>query len=82
MTLNTIEPGQHVIVEAIDGVGAFRRRLMELGVLPGTAIVRTGQAPFGDPLTFRVRGAVLCLRRREAATVRVTDSESLRVAAK
>ena len=73
MRLDELEPGESAVVEAVEGKGPFRRRLLELGVVPGTPIERTGQAPLGDPLNFRVRGAVICLRRTEAATVRLTD---------
>lgn len=66
-----LDPGQIAVITEVGGHGSFRRRLMEMGVLPGTTVVRTGQAPFGDPLSFRVRHAVLSLRRTEAATVGV-----------
>ncbi|MEZ4236107.1 MAG: FeoA family protein [Myxococcota bacterium] len=69
MTLDQLLPGQFAQIAAVGGVGAFRRRLLELGLLPGTEIERTGQAPLGDPLSFRVRGAVLCLRRVDAAVI-------------
>lgn len=69
MRLSELEPGNSGVVQAVEGSGPFRRRLLELGVLPGTRIQRTGQAPLGDPLNFRVRGAVICLRRAEADTV-------------
>ena len=69
MTLDRLEPGRTARVVSVGGQGHFRRRLLELGLLPGTDVVRTGQAPLGDPLTFRVRGAVLGLRRHEACNV-------------
>lgn len=69
MTLDELPQGQRALIAAITGGGPFRRRLLELGLLPGTPVVRTAQAPFGDPKTFLVRGAVLALRRREAALV-------------
>jgi Fe2+ transport system protein FeoA len=71
MTMDRLGSGQAARVLKVGGVGAFRRRLLELGVLPGTEVVRTGQAPLGDPLSFRVRGAVLCLRRDQAAAIEV-----------
>ncbi|MCA9571210.1 MAG: ferrous iron transport protein A, partial [Myxococcales bacterium] len=40
-----------------------------LGLVDGTRIVRQGAAPLGDPLTYRVRGAVLALRRDDASRV-------------
>lgn len=71
ITMDQLLPGEFATVTDVSGDGAFRRRLLELGVLPGTLVTRTGQAPLGDPLSFRIRGAVLCLRRREASTIAV-----------
>ena len=71
MTMDQLRPGELAVVTDVAGQGAFRRRLLELGVLPGTTVTRTGQAPLGDPLSFRIRGAVLCLRREEASTIAV-----------
>lgn len=82
MRLDELAPGQQATVSSIGGRGPFRRRLLELGLLPGTVIQRTGQAPLGDPLSYRVRGAVLCLRRREAATILIDDTPAMDVAAK
>lgn len=72
MQLDQLEPGQTATVMAISGHGSFRRRLLELGLVAGTPITRQGSAPLGDPLTYRVRGAVLALRRSDAKTVDVT----------
>lgn len=72
MTLDQLLAGQRAKILAIDGAGTFRRRLLELGLLPGTDVERTGQAPLGDPVSYRVRGAVLCLRREDARIVSVS----------
>ena len=77
MTLDQLQPGDVADVTVVGGQGPFRRRLMELGIIPGTPVERTGQAPMGDPLTFRVRGAVLCLRRTEAVTIEVDRARAL-----
>ncbi len=69
MTLDNLAPGHAATIARISGERAFRRRLLELGLLPGTRIERTGQAPLGDPLTFRIRGAVIGLRRVDARAV-------------
>jgi ferrous iron transport protein A len=69
MTLAELRPGQVARVTEVRGEGPFRRRLLELGLLPGTSVLRTAQSPFGDPLSFRVRGAVLCLRRCDAESI-------------
>lgn len=72
MTLDRLPPGQSATVRAVGGAGVFRRRLLELGLLPGTQVLRTGQAPLGDPLSFRVRGTLLSIRRADAALVEVS----------
>lgn len=69
MRLDELAVGETGAIRTIGGEGVFRRRLLELGLVPGTPIVRTGQAPLGDPLTFRVRGTVLALRRTDAARI-------------
>lgn len=72
MTLDQLSPGQTATIAGIDGAGSFRRRLLELGLVVGTPITREGSAPLGDPLTYRVRGAVLALRRADASSVRLS----------
>ncbi|MBP8809598.1 MAG: ferrous iron transport protein A [Kofleriaceae bacterium] len=68
-----LEVGQRVAVaiEAVDGERGFRRRLLELGLCPGTTVRVTNVAPLGDPLEIEVRGGRLSIRRDEAAQIRV-----------
>jgi ferrous iron transport protein A len=75
-SLDQLPVGEEARIAAVAGRGPFRRRLLELGLLPGTPIRRVGQAPLGDPLSFRVRGAVICLRRAEAATIGLHPDEA------
>lgn len=76
MTLAELPCGQIGHVVEVRGDRTFRRRLFELGLLPGTPVERTPQSPFGDPLSFRVRGAVLCLRRSDAQTIGISIGEA------
>jgi ferrous iron transport protein A len=63
--------GDVATIEHVGGDRAFRRRLMELGLVPGTRVELVGVAPLGDPLELLVRGASLSIRRADAAEVRV-----------
>ncbi len=63
--------GQAVIVDEVGGDRGFRRRIMEMGLVPGTAVRVVAVAPLGDPLTLELRGGRLSIRKREAAQVRV-----------
>ena len=55
----------------VGGSRAFRRRLMEMGLVPGTAIEVVNVSPLGDPLELSVRGCRISIRRREAESVLV-----------
>ena len=63
--------GRVVTVAAVDGARAFRRRLLEMGLVPGTAVRIVTVAPLGDPLRIEVRGGQWSIRRAEAAQILV-----------
>lgn len=71
MNLSQASVGQIVEVEHVGGERAFRRRLMELGLVPGTRVQLVGVAPLGDPLELLVRGCSLSIRRADASSVAV-----------
>ena len=71
MSLAEVAIGTVVVVEEVGGERAFRRRLMELGLLPGTRVEVKGVAPPGDPIELLVRGASLSIRRAEARLIGV-----------
>jgi ferrous iron transport protein A len=75
MNLEQAKEGEIVTVEHVGGERAFRRRLMELGLLPGSRVEVMGVAPLGDPLELLVRGSSLSIRRAEAREVRVVARE-------
>lgn len=52
--------------------GAERRRLMDLGILPGTIIGAEMVSPSGDPTAYNVRGATIALRKEQARLVHIT----------
>lgn len=60
-----------VKIESVAGERNFRRRLMEMGMVPGTTVRVISAAPMGDPLTIELRCSRLSLRRSEAAQVSV-----------
>lgn len=63
--------GRTATVRGVDGARAFRRRLLEMGLVPGTQIRVVTVAPLGDPLQIEVRGGQWSLRRAEAAQIAV-----------
>lgn len=71
MTLNELSTGQRAIIERVDGERAFRRRLLELGLLPGSEVQLLRVAPLGDPIEIWTRGANLSIRGHEARGIQV-----------
>ena len=69
--LDELEPGRQARVVRVEGDAALRRRIMDMGLVPGTEVRLERSAPLPDPISFRVRGSALSLRRAEAAAVRV-----------
>jgi ferrous iron transport protein A len=70
-TLAKIALGKAVKVRSVDGPRAFRRRLLEMGLVPGTPVKIVTVAPLGDPLRIEVRGGQWSIRRAEAAQIQV-----------
>ena len=73
MTLADAPLKQTVTIVKVGGERGFRRRLMELGLVPGTTVSVLKVAPLGDPLELSARGCTLSIRRAEA---RVIDVEA------
>ncbi|MBC8506342.1 MAG: metal-dependent transcriptional regulator [Anaerolineales bacterium] len=73
-TLTSLTPGESGQVLSISPRirGAERRRLMDLGILPGTVIESELSSPSGDPVGYRVRGAVIALRSAQANQINIT----------
>lgn len=69
MPLNHVAVGQTVTIVRVGGESSFRRRLLELGLLPGTTVQLLRVAPLGDPLELLSRGAHLSIRAKEAEQI-------------
>ena len=67
--LSSIPLNKAVRIDRLDGPHQDCARLLDLGFTPGEEITITQRVPLGDPLIVRVRGALLALRRREAAWI-------------
>lgn len=78
-SLADLEIGQSARVIRIDLAchGAQRRRLLDLGVVPGTEITAMLRSAGGDPIAYAIRGALIGLRRQQAEWIEVVpETES------
>ncbi len=72
-TLSSLKPGQTARVVSLSRAcrGSERRRLMDLGILPGTTIKAEMISPSGDPTAYRIRGALIALRKEQADYINI-----------
>lgn len=71
MTLDQLPIGQEAVITRVGGQGALRCRLLDMGLIPKTAVRVEKIAPLGDPLELRVRGYSLSLRKEDARNIDV-----------
>ena len=71
MTLRETKTGQTVTVVKLNGEGAVKRRIMDMGITKGEEIYFRKVAPLGDPVEITVRGYELSVRKADAEMVEV-----------
>ena len=69
--LSELRVGESGEVVAVNGEGAVRRRLFDMGITPGARVYLRKKAPLGDPIEISLRGYELTLRKAEAAHVEI-----------
>lgn len=70
-SLKDVKVGESATVVRLDGEGAIKRRIMEMGITKGVKIYVRKVAPLGDPIEINVRGYELSLRKEDAELVEV-----------
>ncbi len=70
-TLRDTKKGETVKVVKLNGSGAIKRRIMDMGITKGCEIFIRKVAPLGDPVEFTIRGYELSLRKGDAEMVEV-----------
>ncbi len=71
LPLDRLESGGSGVITRVEGTGVLTRRLLELGLVPGTRVEVLRRAPLGDPIELRLRKVHLSIRRSDAAAVHV-----------
>ena len=72
MTLDQLPVGGSCVIEQVGNHrGAVKRRLVDMGLTPGTTVKLVKIAPFGDPMELQLRGYELSLRKADAEMIEV-----------
>ncbi len=75
MTLDNIPIGMTTTILAVNGEGALRRHLLDMGLTPHTKVMVRKVAPMGDPIELHLRGYELTLRLEDAKNI-VVEGEA------
>ena len=70
-TLREVKSGETVTVVKLNGEGAVKRRIMDMGITKGCSVYIRKVAPLGDPVEVTVRGYELSVRKEDAQMVEV-----------
>lgn len=73
MMLSQLPIGSSGKVETILPCCEIRRRLQDIGLVENTTVTCLFQSPLGDPRAYRIRGAVIALRKRDADFVKIKE---------
>ena len=71
-TLREVKVGETVKVVKLNGEGAVKRRIMDMGITKGVEIYVRKVAPLGDPVEVTVRDYELSLRKADAEMIEIT----------
>ncbi|MCF8010231.1 MAG: ferrous iron transport protein A [Clostridiales bacterium] len=72
ITLDTVPSNTFALITSINADGPTRRRLLDLGLVPGTRVEVLQRSPMGDPVAYNIRGAVIALRKEESSQVQTS----------
>lgn len=72
LSLDDLPVGKSATVSSIQARGITRRRMLDLGLVPGTRVEALRVSPAGDPRAYRIRGTVIAFRKEEARQIQIS----------
>ncbi|MBO4355117.1 MAG: ferrous iron transport protein A [Methanomicrobium sp.] len=72
-TLDTLPPNHKGTIIGVSGAGAFKKRILGMGIVAGTEIENVRSAPLGDPVEYKLKGYCLSLRKSEAKLIEICN---------
>lgn len=76
-TLEDLKEGETGVIARVKGKGAFRRRIMDMGFIPGQEITVVRRAPLQDPVEYSIMGYFVSIRRSEARLIEILEDERI-----
>ena len=76
MTLAQLPAGKSGVITTVGGEGALHCRLLDMGLIPRTAVTVQKVAPMGDPIQIRLRDYELTLRKEDAENIQLREVDN------
>lgn len=73
ITLNNLEIGKSGTVIKLNNTGSIRRRLLDLGFIPGSIVTAVLSSPFHDPIAYKVKNATIAIRKSDSKNIIVEE---------
>lgn len=74
ISLSKLKKGEHAVIEKLETKGELKQRLMDIGFIEGTKTECVRVSPAGDPKAYLIRGAVIALRKEDAAAIKAVKT--------
>lgn len=73
-SLANLQVGERARVASLMSRGSMRRRLQDIGLIEGTEVECVQKSPAGDPVAYRIRGALIALRSEDSSNILVASN--------
>ena len=73
-SLANLQVGERARVASLLSRGSMRRRLQDIGLIEGTEVECVQKSPAGDPVAYRIRGALISLRSEDSSNILVASN--------
>ena len=73
-SLANLQVGERARVASLLSRGSMRRRLQDIGLIEGTEVECVQKSPAGDPVAYRIRGALFALRSEDSSNILVASN--------
>ena len=74
-TLDNLKIGRCCRIISINNEESIRRRLLDLGLIPGTIIEAVLESPFKDPVAYKIKNATIAIRKCDSKNIIVEELE-------
>ena len=70
-TLDKLKIGNSAKIIKVNNNGSIRRRLLDIGLIPGSIVTSYLESPFKDPIAYKIKNAIIAIRKNDSKKIEV-----------